>query len=592
MVGRGWAVAAVVVFALSGCSVFASEPGPEEITRDFLDALAAGDTARAAGLTDTPDAARPVLDQARAALRPESIGVTLHRAHAPSKSTTATARYRLDWRLPHGRTWSYDGDAQLTSADGRWRVRWQPSVLHPRLAQQQEITLRTQQPDRAPVLDRDGETLLAPDRVVSVLLDPAKAGDVRKVAAALATALKQFEPGITEQSIVDGPKQPVVTLRQSDYQRIKPAIYDLPGVRFSEQERLLPADKSLGEQILPAIRSTVDERVEGAAGWRIVTVTPTGSEIAELHNQPAQPADAVTATLSKATQAAAEAALDGVEVPAAIVALQPSTGELLAVAQNAAADVQGPIALSGRYPPGSTFKIATAAAALTTGVTRADAVVDCPGTTTIEGRLIPNDGRFALGSVPLSTAFAHSCNTTFARLSTQLPPAALTDAARDLGIGADFVIPGLTTITGSVPQAGNTIQQAENGFGQGTVLASPFGMALAAATVASGRTPVPTLLRGTPTAASQVGRPLRPDVLAALRSMTRAVVTGGTAGVLAQLPEVHGKTGTAQFGDGSQSHGWFVGYAGDLAFAVLLVGGGTSAPAVQAAHRFLTAVGS
>ena len=51
------------------------------------------------------------------------------------------------------------------------------------------------------------------------------------------------------------------------------------------------------------------------------------------------------------------------------------------------------------------------------------------------------------------------------------------------------------------------------------------------------------------------------------------------------------KTGTAQFGDGSRSHGWFVGYRGDLAFAVLLTDAGSSKPAVQAAHRFLAGIG-
>jgi cell division protein FtsI/penicillin-binding protein 2 len=73
--------------------------------------------------------------------------------------------------------------------------------------------------------------------------------------------------------------------------------------------------------------------------------------------------------------------------------------------------------------------------------------------------------------------------------------------------------------------------------------------------------------------------------------MMRAVVTEGTATKLSELPDVRGKTGTAQFGDGERSHGWFVGYQGDVAFAVLIVGGGSSKPAVDVAHRFLTELG-
>ena len=73
--------------------------------------------------------------------------------------------------------------------------------------------------------------------------------------------------------------------------------------------------------------------------------------------------------------------------------------------------------------------------------------------------------------------------------------------------------------------------------------------------------------------------------------MMRAVVTEGTATKLNGLGEVHGKTGTAEFtNDGTRAHGWFVGYRGDLAMAVLVVDAGSSEPAVTAADRFLGAV--
>jgi cell division protein FtsI/penicillin-binding protein 2 len=94
-----------------------------------------------------------------------------------------------------------------------------------------------------------------------------------------------------------------------------------------------------------------------------------------------------------------------------------------------------------------------------------------------------------------------------------------------------------------------------------------------------------------PTPAQNMGKPLRPDVLDALRGMMREVVTAGTATALRGFAGVRGKTGTAQFGDGTQAHGWFVGYSGDIAFAVLLVGAGSSKPAVEAADRFLKGLG-
>ena len=82
-----------------------------------------------------------------------------------------------------------------------------------------------------------------------------------------------------------------------------------------------------------------------------------------------------------------------------------------------------------------------------------------------------------------------------------------------------------------------------------------------------------------------------PAVLGPIRDLMRAVVLEGTATQLGSFGEVYGKTGTAEFTGDGRSHAWFIGYRGDLAFAVLIVDGGRSSNAVQVAARFLTAVG-
>ncbi|MEV8612787.1 penicillin-binding transpeptidase domain-containing protein [Amycolatopsis sp. NPDC051373] len=586
--------AVATVLPLAGCGLFSSE-GPEDTLAAFLTAVSSGDVAAAAARTDSPDAAKILLTQVRAALKPESIEAT--EETVKQSGDNATGGYRLTWHLPKGRSWTYTSDAQLRSAEDGWQVHWQPTVVHPQLAPSQSIAIVADPAEPAPVLDRDGFPLLRPQTVIGVVVDPAKTGNTTAVASKLGSALHRFEPTVTGRSVLDGIKAtksgsayPVLSLRDTDYEQVKPTIYDLPGVRFTSQERLLPDDRDTGRQILPALRSMVEQQAAGGAGWRIVSLDVTGSEASELYAVPPKEPPAVTSTLSTHVQKAAEQALAPVKTAAAIVALQPSTGQLLAVAQNEPADEQGPLALTGRFPPGSTFKIVTATAALTAGRVKVDTPVACPGTVTFAGRVVPNEGRFDLGTVPLAKAFAQSCNTTFAQLSADLSPTALTDAARSLGIGADFVIPGLTTVTGSAPQADSVVQRAENGFGQGTVVTSPFGMALAAAAVQSGKVPSPSLVRGRAAKVSGLGPAPRPDVLDAVRSMMRDVVTTGTATALRDLPDVRGKTGTAQFGDGTHSHGWFVGYQGDLAFAVLLTDAGSSKPAVDAAHRFLAGV--
>lgn len=582
--------AVLLALPLVACS---SEPTPGDTVDAFLNAFAKGDLDAAARQTDAAESAEKQMSEVRKALEPKSVRAVLKGVDQEDGAATADASYVFTWDLGKNRTWSYESHLELRSQDGGWLVHWVPTVIHPKLAQQQAIAVQGQQPELAPVLDRDGNLVLAPTRVISVLLEKDKAGDVSSVAGALATNLSGFDNTITQQSILDGvTKTPagqpyqVVALRQNDYDKVKPAIYDLPGVRFTSAPRLLPNDKAFAPTVLPGIRKVVEADLTGKAGWRVITTDPTGAEVEELYAKAAEPAKAATTTLSVGVQNAAQAAVDAEPTPSMIVAMQPSTGELLAVAQNPVADQQGPIALMGRYPPGSTFKIVTATAALTAGKVTGATPVGCPATITIEGREIPNSGKFDKGTIPLSTAFAVSCNTTFAQLASRMGPSELTETAKDLGLGVDFVVRGATTVTGSVPPASGVVERAEDGFGQGKVVASPFGMALAVSTVATGKMPTPSLLRGATTKADSTVSPVSPQVLDGVRAMMQEMARSTPA--LAAFPELRGKTGTAQFGDGTHAHGWFVGYQGDLAFAVLLTGAEVSSKAVAAATRFLS----
>ena len=590
----GLLAAVLLTLPVAGCGLFGDDgPQPQDIADDYLGAFAKGDSGAAAKLTDSPDSAKALLDSVRKGLAPEKVAAQL--GEVRTADGTATASFDVTWDFGHGRRWEYPGKLELRDQDGTWKIHWSTTVLHPDLAEQQSIALQNEQPELAPVLDRDGELLMAPDRVISVLFEPAKAGDANAVAGALATALSGFDRSITQKSIMDGAakakNQPyqVVLLRSSDYEAVKPRIYELPGVRFTATPRLLPVDKKLAPTLLPGIRKLVEDDLIGSAGWRVITTDVSGAEVSELYSKPAEPAQAARMTLSLGVQNAAQSALAPEPNPSMIVAMQASTGQVLAVAQNPAADKQGALALSGRYPPGSTFKIITAIAGIESGKTQPDAQVGCPGTLTIQGRVVPNNDKFDKGVIPLHSAFAFSCNTTFAELATKLAPSALTDTARRLGLGADFVVRGATTVTGSVPPAANVVERAEDGFGQGKVVASPFGMALVASTVASGTMPTPSLLAGTRTESDTVDpKPVDPQVRAAMHAMMREVTQRTVA--LAPYPDVRGKTGTAQFGDGKHSHGWYVGFRGDLAFAVLVTDAGASARAVAATARFMAAL--
>ncbi len=588
------------LLVVTGCGLFESRPGPDQITSDFLARLSSGDTQAAAAMTDDPAKAKDFLDKVRAALKPESVTVKVEQVrNAAGEGATADATVTYDWNLGRNHVWNYQSKVELRREDDDWKVHWLPSLVHPKLAAQQNLAVAELTPNLAPVLDRAGEPLLAPETVVSILLDRKEATDLPAVTGALATALTPFDKAITQQSITDGAaKVPdgqvyqVAALRDADYQSVKPQIYELPGVRFSTRTGLLPPVKNFGSQVLPAIRKSVEEQVAGRSGFRVHTVAAGGEELEDLFEKPSEPAKAVDTALSKAVQVAAEDAVEPLKEPAMLVAIQPSTGDILAVAQNEPADAQGAIALTGQFAPGSTFKIVSAVAALEDGKLQADTAVPCPGKTTIDGRrVVPNDHDFDKGTIPLHSAFAFSCNTTFAEIAAGLPADALTKTADKLGLGVDFEIPAITTITGSVPPATDVVERAEDGFGQGKVLASPFGMAVVAATVAKGQQPVPSLLRDQETKVDHRSAVVPPAVLEPIRQMMREVVEVGTAQLLVDLPDVRGKTGTAQFGDGVNSHGWFVGYEGDVAFATLVLGANSSIPAVETTGKFLRALG-
>ena len=153
--------------------------------------------------------------------------------------------------------------------------------------------------------------------------------------------------------------------------------------------------------------------------------------------------------------------------------------------------------------------------------------------------------------------------------------------------------PALPLYGGEVPAAEDLVERAAAMIGQGEVLVSPAGMAGAIAAVAEGRWRAPRLLAGDPKVA---GDPLPAPLAEQLRDLTRYVVTAGTGAALRQVAgDVHGKSGTAEYGSGDPppTHAWFVAYRDDLALAVLVEDGSSGAAvAAPIAARFLAALGS
>jgi cell division protein FtsI/penicillin-binding protein 2 len=303
------------------------------------------------------------------------------------------------------------------------------------------------------------------------------------------------------------------------------------------------------------------------------------------------PGTPVQTSIDPTVQRAAEAALAGISSYGALVAVRASTGQVLASVSVPAA-YQFDQALSGAFPPGSTFKVITASALIEKGLSPASAA-SCPPSLVVDGESFHN----AEGDAPtsdLAGAFAESCNTAFIGLATaHLQPASLPAMALTYGIGTT-PRPGIAMFGGQVPTPRDAAGLAQTAIGQARVVVSPLAMAMVAAAVDTGSVRAPRLVSGAPddTAPSH---PLPPAVTAGLQHMMGLVVTAGTAAGTGLPAGTHAKTGTAEYGSGTPqpTDAWLIGYHGDIAFAMVLQGTGNGGPMDgPIVARFLNGLGS
>jgi cell division protein FtsI/penicillin-binding protein 2 len=541
---------------------------------------------------------------------------------------TATATLTVTW--PFG--WTYDTTVtanQVAAEDvgsvrgafdtsgGTWQTELVPSTVHPQLTEDAVLAAQREAPARGQVLGRDGEPLVSERPVVDIGIQPSRVADLDRITSTFADVLGVDGAALAERVQAAGPDDfvPVITLRREDYDPVRDTVRAQEGVVFREGTLPLApttefARATLGRsgqataeiveesggRVLPGdvtglsgLQRRYDEHLSGQAGFTVVS--QVGEQTTGLFTQEATDGADLALTLDPRVQVAADQALTTVSEGngnAALVAIDVPTGDVLAVANTPATGTDR--ALTGTYPPGSTFKTVSTLAMLGTGLTPEE-TVPCPQTATVDGRAFGNVEDSELGDVPFRTDFARSCNTAFVGLSSRLAPGDLTDAAAGAGLGGDWSV-GTPAATGSVPPEESDVEKAAASIGQGRVLASPLAMAQVAATFADSTWTTPRLVLDP--APEQGGEPADLDVQAAqtVRALMREVVTDGTAGALADVPgaPVHAKTGTAEYGTEVPpgTHAWVIGFQGDVAFAVLVEDGGSgSRVAVPVAETFL-----
>ncbi|MEV5611808.1 penicillin-binding transpeptidase domain-containing protein [Streptomyces sp. NPDC052225] len=279
-------------------------------------------------------------------------------------------------------------------------------------------------------------------------------------------------------------------------------------------------------------------------------------------------------TLSAGVQAAAEQQVTKYG-KSSVVAVKPSTGEILAVANQEKGDFNP--AFQGGTPPGSVMKIVTAAALIDNGVASEGGAAPCPDSAVSMSQTFRNlKGMTPNENATLSESFARSCNTAFIKLSDELGAANFaSEATERFGLGKDWKT-GIASRDGSVETDG-TSNDAAGMIGQGLVKVNALNMASVTATAMTGTFHQPYLVspdlddRQIATAQG-----LRPGTSQQLRNMmARTAVSGTAANAMAGVPSPKGaKTGSAELDGQGTSDSWFAGYSNDIAAAATVPAGG------------------
>lgn len=323
------------------------------------------------------------------------------------------------------------------------------------------------------------------------------------------------------------------------------------------------------------IEKKLEDQLRGTPGAKRVEVTAHGRLVRELATRPDAPGETVKLTIDAGLQEYTARRMG--DESGSVTVFDCMTGQILAMVSMPAYDPNAfsdgisrsewrmlaeddhiPLmnkTLQGLYPPGSTFKPATALAALSAGIDPSR-VVYCNGGYQLGNRRYGCLGRH--GPMTMHTAIARSCNTYFYTVGREVGIDRIAAAARALGFGAEYELPLPSQRYGTIPDQAWKLKRYKQewtqsdtlnaAIGQGYVLVSPFQLALSAARLASGKMVQPSLLLAPPRAYPAL--PFPPEHVAIVRSGMDEVVNGhGTAGASKLQVEgvrMGGKTGTAQ----------------------------------------------
>ncbi|MDJ0629360.1 MAG: penicillin-binding protein 2 [Rhodobacter sp.] len=492
------------------------------------------------------------------------------------------------------------------------------------LAEENRINIRLLPPARGLIYDRNGATLAENEQNYRVVLVREDAGDVDEVLRRLqrivpldpedlARARREIDrrspfvpvtiadrlswEDIAEVA-VNAPALPGVS-PEVGLSRVYPLAgdfahvvgyvgpvsdYDLTrGYLFEDEDPLLQIPKfQVGKT---GVEAKLETPLRGKAGTKRIEVNATGRVMRELDRREGRPGDTIQLTIDSALQNYVQARL-GDESASAVV-MDPASGDILAIGSAPAfdpnkfvrgisvADYRGlleddhrPLAnksVQGIYPPGSTFKMVTALAALEAGVIDPSETVWCPGHKEVGGRRFHCWRRGGHGWVDLVSSLSESCDVYYYDIAERVGIEKIAVMARKLGLGQRYDLPMSAVAVGLMPNKAWKLENRDaewvvgdtlnSGIGQGFVLASPLQLAVMTARLASGTAVAPRLVKSVNGVETPVAAPppleIDADHLQLIRKGMHDVINSrdGTAfgsRIVADGMRLAGKTGTSQ----------------------------------------------
>ncbi|AXK37862.1 penicillin-binding protein [Streptomyces armeniacus] len=499
-------------------------PSAEEVkeaSKSFLEAWSSGDARKAAAVTDDKSAALKALTALRKDAKVSKVAVTPGTPRTPA----ATKADKTDKTAKSDKG---DTEAEATASEVPFKV-----------------TAQLAYGERRDAWSYDSALQVVRDK---------KTGD----------AVVGWEPSVLHPKLEDG-------------QTVKTGEAGTPPIKAVDQNgtELSKSDHPSLSGILDDLRKRYGAKTDGTPGIETRIVDAKGKDTGTtLRTLTKGTPGTLKTTLDLDVQKAAEAAIAD-KPKASVVAVKPSTGEILAVANSPAKGFN--TALQGSYAPGSTMKVITGAMLLDKGLAAPGKAHPCPKYFEYGGWKFQNDDKFDIKGGTFAQSFARSCNTAFISQAPELDDDSLTKEARDVfGIGLNWQV-GTSTFDGQVPVQSDA-QMAASLIGQGSVRMNPLTMASVSATVRSGEFKQPYIVSPSldDRTLAKAPRSMKPQVVSDLRALMKTTATGGTAAKpMAGLSGDFGaKTGSAEVGGQKKPNAWFTAYRDDIAVSAVVPASG------------------